>query len=125
MFGDIESDGKITTPNSAGKGVFSPIATVVTYFGGDTGNSLSSLMNFTTGTKWKTITSDIFKVDGDEGENPQAKIDNMLEGKPWDADQSKVNSALGFLGNVSGRVVSFGKLAMAMKKPVGIDETLQ
>jgi len=37
--------------------VFSPVAYVVTWFGGDTGNTLSGLMNFMTGIKWGDVTS--------------------------------------------------------------------
>ena len=60
------------------KVVFAPIATVLTYFGEETGNTLSSLLSFTTGTKWKDIESKIHNVDGDMGSNPRSVIDNMF-----------------------------------------------
>jgi len=52
-------------PETPTKKTFSPVAYVVTWFGGDTGNSLSSLMNFTTGIKWGEATSNIFEVGGE------------------------------------------------------------
>lgn len=42
-----------------------PIATVVTYFGGDSANKLNDFMKFVTGTKWKDINADIHKVSGE------------------------------------------------------------
>jgi len=45
------------------------LAYVVTWFGGETGNSLKSLMSFSTGTNWSDLKSDIWNVDGDTGES--------------------------------------------------------
>jgi hypothetical protein len=42
-----------------------PIATVVAYFGGDSPNKLNDFIKFVTGTKWKDVNADIFKVEGD------------------------------------------------------------
>jgi len=74
MYGDIESKTTGTTnptskENTSNK-IFSPHATVVSYYGGDTGNTLSNLMNFSTGILWKDITSQINEVSGDEGSDP-------------------------------------------------------
>ena len=52
-----------------------PIATVVTYFGGDSANKLNDFMKFVSGTKWKEIQADVHNVSGDQGSNPRAVID--------------------------------------------------
>ena len=67
----------LSTENTTNK-TFSPLATVITWFGGDTGNSLNSLMSFSTGTNWEDLKSDIWNVEGDTGESPQAVIDKFL-----------------------------------------------
>jgi len=73
MFGDQENNDGTTNEKSSdniNNKVFSPHATVVSYFGGDTGNTLSSLMNFTTGILWDDVTAKIHEVNGDEGSDP-------------------------------------------------------
>jgi len=42
--------------------MFPPMATAVTYFGGDTGNSLKDMLKFTTGLKWDEVTAKVFDV---------------------------------------------------------------
>lgn len=44
------------------KKTFSPMCTMVTYFGGDSGNKLSSLLAFSCGYTWKEFKSEMFKV---------------------------------------------------------------
>jgi hypothetical protein len=43
----------LETPENIKKGVGTPVAQAVTWFGGKTGNSLSSLINFSTGLSWE------------------------------------------------------------------------
>jgi len=45
--------------------VFPPMATAVTYFGGDTGNSLNSFLRFTTGVLWDDVQASIWEVQTD------------------------------------------------------------
>lgn len=47
--------------NMTSKG-FSPMSTVVTYFGDETNNKVSDLLKFTTGYNWKDLNSDIWTV---------------------------------------------------------------
>lgn len=90
-----------------------PIATVVSYFDGESANKLSDFMQFTTGTKWRDINGDVHQVSGNEGSNPRAVIDSMFENTSGfggvGSGSSIVNSFLGTTGGVTGKVFSFGK----------------
>lgn len=57
---------------------FSPISTMVTYFGDDTGNKLSDIIKFSTGVPWEKITSDVYNVTGAEGSNPDQVADKTI-----------------------------------------------
>ena len=61
-------------------GAFVPRCTVVTYIGDETGNKFSELLKFSSGIAWKDAESKIWDVTGDEGDDPQGKIDEMFEG---------------------------------------------
>lgn len=89
-----------------------PIATVVTYFGGDSGNKLNDFLKFTTGTKWKDINAEIHKISGEMGENPRATIDSMFENGGFGGQGSRssiINAFLGKSGGLTGQYLSFGK----------------
>ena len=66
-----QSTGKTTTTaNDSGTSktesvAFPPMATAITYFGGDTGNSLSSILRFTTGVLWDEVQAGIWDVNTD------------------------------------------------------------
>lgn len=97
---------------SGGELVTAPIATVLTYFGGDSPNKLDSILKFMSGTKWKDIQADVHKVSGDTGSNPRAVIDSMFEGGGFGGVGSKssiVNAMLGKAGGLTGQYFSFGK----------------
>ena len=77
---DAEGSGAKSTENSGGgtsdggsggKTYFPPMATAITYFGEDTGNSLSTLLKFSTGMKWGDVKAEVFKV-GSESNPDQA-----------------------------------------------------
>ena len=44
------------------KKTMAPIATVVTYFGGQSPNKLGDFINFSTGTPWKDLNADVHQV---------------------------------------------------------------
>lgn len=90
---------------------FSPIATVVSYFGEDTGNTLSQFFSFSTGTNWKDLQAKIHDVSGNEGSNPQALIDGMFEGNNGfsGAESNFFGKLLGGTNWVTGKMFSFGK----------------
>lgn len=113
-----------TTSDSPVKKTFSPVAYVVTWFGGETGNSLSSLMNFTTGIKWGEATADIFDVNGQQGESKQSVIDKLLQNSGHenlfhDAELTSLNKYMHGASRLSARIVSFGKYALSLNGDIG------
>ena len=90
---------------------FGPIATVVTYFGDDTGNTLSNLFSFTTGTKWRDINAAIHQVGGNSGSDPHAVIDEMFSnGGGFSTGESSImKNIIGDANFVTGKMFSFGK----------------
>jgi len=128
MFGDIENKADKTRKEgekNSGK-IFSTRATVVTYFGGETGNTLSNLMNFSTGIPWKDIPSSIHQVTGDEGEDKQGRIDGMMTGQGTTgygtADYKPISEFLKDADFVSSKIFSFGKFALGLNGQVGIED---
>ena len=129
MYGKIqeENTNTLAKENTINK-TFSPLATVITWFGGDTGNSLNSLMTFSTGTNWEDLKSEIWNVDGDTGESKQAVIDKFL----GDGDHSGLfqNTEIGNIINgpqqmfskLSGKIVSLGKFYLATNGEIGESE---
>jgi len=145
MFGDhndVEDDGKgnknvktteIMAEENPANGnkpmkIFSPHASVVTWFGGDTGNKLSALMNFTTGIPWEEAKSEIFKPSGEEGESKQSVIDGLLgDSEPFtgmlgSASHDGIKSFLQGGSYITSKITSFGKLTLAMNGKIGIDQ---
>lgn len=53
---------------------FTPLATAVTYFGGETNNKLSTLLSFTVGMNWTDVKGDLHNISGEP-----VGIDNMEE----------------------------------------------
>lgn len=95
------------------KAVFAPIATVLSYFGDETNNSLSSLLSFSTGTNWTDIKAEIHNVTGDTGTNPRAKIDEMFgngshSGFPT-GESSIMQSIIGKTNFITGKYFSYAK----------------
>ncbi len=123
MFGDQENNDGTTNEKSTdniNNKVFSPHATVVSYFGGDTGNTLSSLMNFTTGILWDDVTAKIHEVNGDEGSDPQQVIDKMFEnGGFGSAENDTISKGLAKASTISAKIMSYGKFALAFNGEVG------
>ena len=101
-----------------------PIATVVTYFGGDSANKLNDFMKFVSGTKWKEIQADVHNVSGDQGSNPRAVIDQMFESTGTfggvGAQNSMINKFLGKTGGLTGSFFSFAKFT-GLLQPDGYD----
>lgn len=90
---------------------FAPIATVLSYFGDDTGNTLSSLLSFTTGTNWQDVNADVHQVSGDTGSDPHALIDEMFTGSGgFTGATSDLVSKIFSGGNMlTQKMFSFGK----------------
>lgn len=108
--------------------IFSPHASVITWFGGESGNNLSSLINFSTGTKWSDLQSKQHEVSGNEGESKQAVIDRLLAdggqhtGLYGGAEYEPINSLLESGSWLTAKVTSFGKFDLAMNGSIGMDQ---
>lgn len=114
----------LTSDNKTGAAhkTFSPVAYVVTWFGGDTGNSLNSLMSFTTGIKWENLEAKVWDISGDTGESKQAVIDKLLgdgahTGLFRDAELTSLNPIFHSASIVSAKVASYGKFALNFSRP--------
>jgi len=59
MQGDMTGD----PPSSSSVILFPPMASAITYFGGDTGNNIGDLLKFTSGLKWDEAKSNVWNVD--------------------------------------------------------------
>lgn len=114
--------GKGTEIND--KVVFAPIATVLTYFGDQTGNTLSSLLSFSTGTNWREIKSEIHQVTGDTGSNPHAVIEEMFNnGGGFPTGESNImQSIIGKTNFITGKYFSFGKF-VGLLSPGGYNQS--
>ena len=64
--GNVESESPEESGSSINESVaFPPMATAITYFGGETQNSLNSILKFTTGVLWEDIQADVWSVNTD------------------------------------------------------------
>lgn len=99
--------------NNPQQNTFAPIATVLSYFGGDTGNSLNALMSFTTGVNWtETNAGSLHDVTGDDGSNVNELIeDTLMSGTPFGhtTGMSAINSLLDGSGSLMTKFLSFDK----------------
>lgn len=108
--GMYSNAGDKSTPATISYDSFAPICTVLTYFGGNTGNTLSDLLSFSAGTPWEEIESKVHDVEGDEGSNPDTLIDNMFKdgGGFGGAENSAINSIMHMANVGVGKLQSFG-----------------
>lgn len=97
---------------------FAPRCTVVTYMGENTGNMLSNLFKFSTGVNWTDAKSDIWSVEGEDAQDPQATIDQMFDGSGgFTAAENPGLARVVQTGNtLTGKILSFGKFALGLKQ---------
>ena len=81
-------------------------------------------MKFSTGINWEEAVADIWEVGGDDGSDPQALIDEMMgdSGGYGGADNNMFNGLLNLGSNITNRILSFGKMSMAIKGNVTLSE---
>lgn len=104
---------------------FSPISTVVTYFGEQTGNSLKELLKFTTGVKWEKLESKIHEVTGGAGTNSTEMIDRMIHGKGMNTGTNWVDDFFNKgMYAVGDKYVGFSKLFGFATNKNGYDENV-
>ena len=111
VYDNLQFSNMYTEKGEPSNTAFGPIATVVTYFGDDTGNTLSNLFSFTTGTKWRDINAAIHQVGGNSGSDPHAVIDEMFSnGGGFSTGESSImKNIIGDANFVTGKMFSFGK----------------
>lgn len=97
---------------------FAPIATAVTFFGGDSGNSLKDLLKITSGLNWEEIEANIWDVTGDAGseygetmdKNDGLKsISSGMSSDPYSLGNNLVGSMFNYGGKLMNRSVSMLK----------------
>ena len=59
---------------------FTPMATAITYFGGDTGNSLNSILKFTTGFPWEDVQGSVWEVNTDSVPSNESGPGKLFKG---------------------------------------------
>ena len=96
---------------------FSPVCTAVTFFGGESGNSLKDIFKIKTGVKWKDVSADIWTVQGDSG---TVETGNAVE------DAARNSFGLGqefsFIGKVGTGAIQMAKLLGIMRDPNAFDQ---
>lgn len=80
--------------------IFNPIATAVTYFGGESGNKLSELLKFTVGYNWKDANGDVWNIGAQQNEG--FDIFNASGGKYLKNTIGSLAVGLGILEDISG-----------------------
>ena len=64
--GNTEGDNKPDPGSSKSEAIaFPPMASAITYFGGDTGNTLNNILKFTTGVLWEDTQAAVWEVNTD------------------------------------------------------------
>lgn len=94
----------------------SPVATVVSYFGGESGNSLANLLGFSTGTNWEDLKAEIWNVSGDEGTAPEHVTDEFING-------GTAGFGTGLFKSVSGEAMKFSKKLLSLNKFLGLGDS--
>ena len=130
MLGDEQSKtspSKDNEKNAPNVTLFAPRCTVVSYIGAETGNSFQDFLKFSTGINWDEVPADIWDVSGEDGSDPQALIDEMFgsDGGFGGADNNAFAGLLSLGSNVTNRILSFGKMAMAINGKVTLTEGAQ
>lgn len=96
---------EITMKPNDQKSAYTPLATAVTYFGDDTENKLSSLLQFSAKYNWDKLTSaksphDLTASQNDEGQDLIANDGTFLS--TVSKGFSKISKLFGFFGEISG-----------------------
>jgi len=73
-------DGVVDDGGSGSKVTFPPMATAVTYFGEETGNTLSSILKFTTGYKWDDVQASVWDVTSESTPEADAGPGKLYKG---------------------------------------------
>lgn len=105
---------------------FAPVATCVTYFGGDTGNNLADIFKIKSGLNWGKVKAEIWGVNGDAGDvgNGQS-VESTLDAAIGNFGQDKMGifrDVFPTLGKISSKTLSLAKFFGMTKSPYAFDE---
>lgn len=96
---------------SPGVDSLAPISTVVSYFGGDTGNSLSSLLSIVSGVNWKDIDGNKINDVSADDEDPSDFVDKLVHGSLGNLDANN-----DFLNSLLASGCQIGKQSLSIAK---------
>lgn len=117
-YDNLNFEGMEKVPGREETKYFAPRTTVVTYMGEDTGNTLSDIFKFSTGIVWTDAKSNIWGVEGNDAQDPQATIDQMFDGAGgYSGAENPLFGNIIKMGNtLTGKILSFGKFALGLKQ---------
>lgn len=96
---------------SPGVDSLAPISTVVSYFGGDTGNTLSSLLSIVSGVNWKEIDGNKINDVSADDEDPSDFVDKLVNGSLGNLDANN-----DFLNSLLASGCQIGKQSLSIAK---------
>ena len=105
---------------------FAPIATCVTYFGGDTGNNLADIFKIKSGLNWGKVKAEIWGVNGDAGTQGTGQgTENVIgaaTGNFGDPTNNIFGDVFPTIGKISSKTLSLAKFFGITKSPNAFDE---
>lgn len=105
---------------------FAPVATCVTYFGGDTGNNLSDIFKIKSGLNWGKVKAEIWGVNGDAGDvGTGQSVEKTLDAAIGNFGQDKMGifrDVFPTLGKISSKTLSLAKFFGMTKSPYAFNE---
>lgn len=125
MYGKYDDTSKEAVSGNEPSGYFAPRCTVVGYFGEGTDNQLGSLMSFSTGVPWEEIQSKVWDVNGEAGGDHQAEMDAKFESDGFGGAEKFFGGFLQRASTDVGKILSYGKFALALKRPIEYSEDTQ
>jgi len=80
-----QANTTVNTGNDVGSAkteavAFPPMATAITYFGADTGNSLNNILKFTTGVLWDDVQAAVWEVNTDSVPSNESGMGSLFKG---------------------------------------------
>lgn len=105
---------------------FAPVATCVTYFGGDTGNNLNDIFKIKSGLNWGKVKANIWDVNGDAGDVGKGQsVESTLEsaiGNFGVKNAGIFGDVFPTIGKISSKTLSLAKFFGIAKSPYAFDE---
>ena len=106
---------------------FAPVATCVTYFGGDTGNNLSDIFKIKSGLNWGKVKAEIWGVNGDAGDVGTGQAVEKTLGAATGGfganDGGIFQDVFPTIGRIGSKTLSLAKFFGITKSPYAFDES--